>query len=114
MPQESKYPSRDELGKTLIELAKEEIQRHSGIPDLDTLKPVFESKFGDLLRGYGLFDLGVLIKRNEIIMQASERKKVDSIVKLTQAFDAYLKNKKEEKEKKTREFLAKKFEKVTA
>lgn len=114
MEQQHKYLSRDELGKTLIDLAKEEIQRHSGIPDIETLKPVFESKFGDLLKGYGLFDIGVLIKRNEIIMQAAERKQVASIVKLTQAFDTYLKNKKAEKEKKTREFLAKRLHKIAA
>jgi len=62
MKQTIDYPSRDELGKTLIGLAKEEIERHSGIPNIETLKPVFDSKFGDLLKGYGLFDLGVLIK----------------------------------------------------
>ncbi|MFH1182635.1 MAG: hypothetical protein V1690_00025 [Candidatus Moraniibacteriota bacterium] len=114
MQQAKIYPSRDDLGKTLIGLAKEEIQRHSGIPDIETLKPVFDSKFGELLKGYGLFDLGVLIKRNEVIMEAAKRKQVASIVKLTQAFDAYLKNKKEEKEKKTREFLAKRLQKMAA
>lgn len=112
MKQARKYLSRDELGKTLIELAKEEIERRSGIPDIETLKPIFESKFGDLIKTYGLFDLGLLIKRNEVIMEAAEKKQVTSIVKLTQAFDTYLKNKKEEKEKKTQEFLAKKLEKM--
>lgn len=112
MEQSKKYLSRDELGKTLIELAKEEIEKRSGIPDIETLKPVFDSKFGELLKGYGLFDLGVLIKRNEVIKEAAARKQVTSIVKLTEAFDAYLKNKKEEKEKKTREFLANRLQKM--
>lgn len=114
MEQTKKYPSRDELGKALIELAKEEIQRHSGIPNFETLKPVFESKFGELLKGYGLFDLSLLIERNIIIMKAAEKKQVESIVKLTQAFNEYLRGKEREKEIKTKEFLAKKLEKVAA
>lgn len=109
MPTTKKYLSRDDLGKTLIELAKEEIKRNRGIPDLETLKPVFENKFGLTINTYGLFDLGLLIERNKVIMEAAVKKQVDSIVKLTQVFDAYLKNKKEEKEKKTREFLAKRL-----
>lgn len=112
MANKIKYPSRDELGKTLIGLAKEEIQLHRSIPDLETLKPVFETKFGVMINTYGLFDLGLLIERNKIIMEAAVKKQVESIVKLTQAFDAYLKNKKEEKEKKTGEFLGKRLKRT--
>jgi len=114
MDQIKKDMSREELGKMLIELAKEEMEQYGFVPDAETLNVVYEKKFGDFLKSCGLFDLRVLIRQNEIIMEAAEKKQVDNIVRLTQAFDEYLRAKKEEKEQKTRLYLAAKLEKMTA
>ena len=114
MDQIKKDMSREELGKVLIGLAKEEMEQYGFVPDTVTLNSVYENKFGEFLKSCSLFDLKVMIHQNEIIMEAAEKKQIDNIVRLTQAFDQYLRAKKEEKEKKTREFLASRLEKMAA
>lgn len=104
--------SRDELGKALIELTKNEIEQHGDIPNQEILDPVFESQFGELVKGLSLFDLNVFIRRNEVITEAAQRKQIDNIVRLTKAFNVYLCAKRDEKEKKTQDFLAKKLEQM--
>jgi len=109
-----KEMGRDELGKALIELTKEEIQEHGRVPDLEILEPVFKNKFGEHLKSLGLFDLGIMIRRNEVIMDAAQGKGVDSIVHLTEALNSHLQAKREEKEKKTQTFLAQRLTKMAA
>lgn len=110
----NKGMSRDELGKALIELTKEEIKQHGDIPSPEILNPVFEGKFGELVKGLSLFDLGVLIRRNEVITEAAEKKQISNIVRLTKAFDAYLRTKKAEKAEKTQKFLVAKLTQMAA
>jgi len=106
--------SRDDLGKLLIEITKEEIEQHGFVPESEILNPVFESKFGEHIKKIGLFDLGILMRRNEVIMEAAEIKQIENIVRLTKAFDAYLRTKKEEKEEKTQKFLVQRLGKIAA
>jgi len=114
MDQIKKGMSREELGKVLIELAKEEMEQYGFVPDAETLNSVYEKKFGDFLNSCGLFDLRVLIRQNEIVMEAAEKKQVDNIIRLTKAFDQFLKTKREEKERKTRLYLAAKLTTMAA
>jgi len=111
---DGEYISRDELGREIIALAKEEIEKHGDIPSQEVLDPVFESTFGERVKVMGLFDLGVLIKRSEIIRDMAHTKNIQNIVRLTDAFAKYLETKKEEKEKKTRDFLTKKMAQMAA
>jgi|GEM_PF-2008346 len=109
------YISRDELGREIINLAKEEINKTEGIPEQEVLNTVFESKFGEMVKPMGLFELVILMKRNEVIREtAQKRGDVPSIVLLTDAFAKYLEVKKVEKETKTKEFLAKKMAQMAA
>lgn len=114
MEQIKKGISREELGKVLIGLAKEEMEQYGFVPDVDTLNSVYEKKFGEFLKSCNLFDLKVLIRQNEIIMETAEKRQVDNIIKLTQAFDQYLRNKKELKEQITRKYLTAQLEKMAA
>lgn len=109
-----KEMSRDELGKVLIDLAKDEIEKNADIPSLDVLSPIFDDKFGEMIKGLSLFDLGILIRRTEVITEAAEKKQINNIVRLTKAFDSYLRTKRDEKDKKTQEFLAKKLQQIAA
>jgi hypothetical protein len=106
--------SRDELGREIITLAKEEIEKHGDIPGQEALNPVFESTFGERVKVMGLFDLGVLMKRNEVIRDAAKAKDIQNIVRLTDAFAQYLETKKAEKETKTKDFLTKKMAQMAA
>ena len=114
MEQIKKDLSREELGKILINLAKEEMEQYGFVPDAATLNAVYEEKFGDFLKSCSLFNLRILIRQNEIIMEAAEKKQVENIVRLTQAFAEYLNAKKEEKEQKTRQYLNMKLEEMAA
>jgi len=106
--------NRDELGQLMIKLAKEEIEKNGFVPDNDTLLALYESKFGPYIQYCDLYDLGLLIEESRVIAEAAEKKQIDNIVRLVSAFQEYLKNKKEEKEKKTRIYLAEKLEKMAA
>jgi len=106
--------TRDELGREIIALAKEEIEKHNDIPIQEILNPVFESKFGETIKVLGLFDLAVLMRRNEVIQDTARAKDIQNIVRLTEAFAKYLETKKEEKEQKTKDFLTKKLAQMAA
>jgi hypothetical protein len=107
-----KKVSRDELGKLLIEMAKSEIEKAGFVPDKETLKVIYDQKFAQYLRYLDLFDLEILILENLVIKKTAEKKQVGNITRIAEAFDEYLKGKKQEKEKRTRAFLAGKLEKV--
>jgi hypothetical protein len=111
---EMDYLSRDELGREIIALAKEEIEKFGDIPGQEVLNPVFESKFGEKIKVMGLFDLAVLMRRNEVIRDTAQAKNIQNIVRLTEAFAQYLETKKAEKEQKTKDFLTKKMTQMAA
>jgi len=114
MDQLKKDMSREELGRIMIELAKEEMEQVGFVPDAETLNSVYEKKFGEFLKTLSLFDLRVLIRENEIIMETAEKKQIENLVRLTQALDKYLRGKKEEKEQVTRRYLTAQLEKMAA
>ncbi|MBM3256360.1 MAG: hypothetical protein FJZ04_02740 [Candidatus Moranbacteria bacterium] len=104
--------SRDELGKLLIEMAKSEMEKAGFVPDKETLKIIYDEKFGQYLRYLDVFDLEILILENLVIQRTAERKQVENIARIAEAFGEYLETKKEEKEKRTRAFLAGKLGKM--
>lgn len=104
--------SRDELGKILLQMAKEEIEKFGSVPEKEALQKIYEDKFGAYMRYCDLFDLELLIRENSLIHRTAEEKKIENIVRLTNAFEEFLKQKREEKDKRTKDFISKKLEKI--
>ncbi len=102
--------SRGELGKIIIDLAREEIENNGSIPDNTVLENVYNKEFEDFLRSCSLLDLEVIIKSNNKVLEAAKEKNIESIITLSQVLDTYLKTKRDEKERELREYTAKSLE----
>jgi len=99
--------SRDELGKMVIEFAKEEIDKNGSLPEEEILKEGYQKEFEPFLKSCGLFDLEVLKRSNKEILETAKSKNIESIISLANSLDNYLEEKRMTKEKELRDYTAK-------
>ena len=104
--------NRDVLGKILISMAKEELEKSGTVPEEGKLLLIYENRFGEYLKARDIFDLNVLARQNQIIAQTAREKQIENIIRLTEAFNKFLEAKLREKEERTRNFFRERLEKM--